>query len=192
LKGGGLVVGQHRLTGKEAPPLRAAIDELFLIRSLNAGDPTASVEPVEVAVKPKVRDLIGEADVICYPYGSYYTSLLANLLPRGVGEAVRRSGAPKVFVPNPAGDPEQVGMSLYDSVTTLIRYLERSADAPAPVERLVSFVVVDTKRVRYPRPLKLRAIRELGIQVIDTRLVTDEDPTRFDDRLVARVLLSLT
>jgi 2-phospho-L-lactate transferase/gluconeogenesis factor (CofD/UPF0052 family) len=49
-----------------------------------------------------MNDLIREAELICYPMGSFYSSLIANLLPKGVGKAVSRNPCPKVFIPNTA------------------------------------------------------------------------------------------
>ena len=45
-----------------------------------------------------VRDLILSAEVICFPIGSFWTSVMANLLPAGVGRAIVRRQCPKVYV----------------------------------------------------------------------------------------------
>lgn len=67
--------------------------------------------------------LIDVAEIICYPMGSFYSSIVANLLPGGVGTAVAANPCPKVFVPNTVPDAEQSGMSMSDAVGTLVRSL---------------------------------------------------------------------
>jgi len=186
LQGGRIVVGQHRFTGKHHAPLRRRIRDLWLTRSLE------SAERVEIAVKPKIRELIASADLICYPFGSFWSSLVANLLPTGIGEAVRRNPVPKVYIPNPVGDPEQAGMGLFDSVQTLVRVLRAGAEADAPAADLLGFVLVDTRGARYPAPLGWRQLRDQGIQVIDTPLVSDASRPHLDPQLVLDALISMT
>ena len=89
LRDGSVVVGQHRLTGKEGRALGSPVKRLFLSRSDHAA------EPAETAIRPKIRQLITGAELICFPMGSFYTSLAANLLPKGVGAPSTRRNAPR-------------------------------------------------------------------------------------------------
>lgn len=73
-----------------------------------------------VPEKPKALDevltSIAEADVIVMGPGSLYTSILPNLLVDGVSEAIRKTGAPKVFVVNlmsQRGETDGYGLSDY-------------------------------------------------------------------------------
>ena len=101
LEDGHVVTGQHRLTGKEVPPLTSPIVDLRLVET---GDPERAVD---VEIDKGTRRFVDTAELICFPFGSYYTSVLACLLPRGLGRAVAEAGCPKVFVPNCDADPEQ-------------------------------------------------------------------------------------
>jgi 2-phospho-L-lactate transferase/gluconeogenesis factor (CofD/UPF0052 family) len=56
-------------------------------------------------------------------------SVVASLLPGGIGEAVAASPAPKLYLPNAGGDPEERGWSL-----DVIR--SGPASAPPPPRRL--------------------------------------------------------
>ena len=94
LVSGERIVAQHRLTGKEAAPIASAVRCLYLAK--NKSDPA----PEDVAIRPKMRDLIRSSELICYPVGSFYSSLIANLLPRGVGRAVAGVNCPKIYIPN--------------------------------------------------------------------------------------------
>ena len=117
LEDGSCVTGQHRLTGKEVAPLKSPVRRLFL-----SSDPDKPV-PAHAEMRKKYRRLIRQAELICYPPGSFYSSLVANLLPTGVGSAIAGTDCPKVYIPNLGHDPEQIGMTLDSSVQTLLEYL---------------------------------------------------------------------
>ncbi|HEX2878346.1 MAG TPA: GAK system CofD-like protein, partial [Polyangiaceae bacterium] len=121
---GEVVVGQHRITGKEVPALASPIEELFLTRGFDSETPIAV--PASAAVLQRITD----ADLVCYPYGSFYSSVLANLLPRGIGSAVAAVRCPKVYVPNWGKDPEQLGMTLSDTSNSASRVKSGSATLP--------------------------------------------------------------
>ncbi|MBF0480782.1 MAG: GAK system CofD-like protein [Desulfovibrionaceae bacterium] len=185
LAGGEVVIGQHLLTGKEAPVLTQRIEKLWLTRDLS--DP----EPVTATVRPKIAQRIAEADLICYPIGSFYSSLVANLLPSGVGRAVAANPCPKVYVPNTGSDPELVGLSLTDQVRVLMGYLNADHDRIEP-GRVLGFVLVDAKNGVYPGGLEALALRKLGVAVIDCPLVTKQSAPLLDPGLLAQALASLT
>jgi 2-phospho-L-lactate transferase/gluconeogenesis factor (CofD/UPF0052 family) len=63
LENGEVVVGQHRLTGKEFPPIASPIRRLFLTRTVRRP------EPCRPELREKVRALIRQADLICFPMG---------------------------------------------------------------------------------------------------------------------------
>ena len=182
---GRVVVGQHRLTGKEVAPLSSPIADLCLVR---ARDPDVVVD---VDIDRGTRRFVDQAELICFPIGSFYTSVLACLLPRGVGRAVAEAGCPKVFVPNTGEDPEQLGLPVADAVERLLAYLRRSGPGELPTERLLDLVIIDSARARYPGGLDLDRIRRLGIRILDVRLVTARSEPLIDPRRLVEVLLSL-
>ncbi|MEW5771946.1 MAG: GAK system CofD-like protein [Thermodesulfobacteriota bacterium] len=185
LADGRTVLGQHNLTGKEAAPLTSPIRSLRLCRSLD--DPA----PAEASIGDAVRGLIREADLVCFPIGSFYTSVLATLLPGGVGEAVAANPCPKVFVPNPGQDPEMVGLSLPGAVESLLSVLQASCPGGASRESLLNFVLLDSRRGAYPGPLDMDRIRRLGVEVLDLPLLTGESAPLVDGELLAQALLTL-
>jgi CofD-related protein of GAK system len=185
LADGRVVTGQHRLTGKEVPPLTSPIVDLRLVR---ASDPDRAVE---VEIDRGTRRFVEEAELICFPFGSYYTSVLACLLPRGLGRAVAEAGCPKVYVPNCGVDPEQLGLPAADAVERLLAYLRRSGPGEPPAERLLDLVIVDSARGQYPGGLDLHRIRRLGVRVLDVRLVTARSHPLIDTRRLVEVLVSL-
>jgi CofD-related protein of GAK system len=184
LANGDIIVGQHHLTGKEVGPIQSRIKRLMLSSKLD------KFEPAEVSVRKKTKALIKNADLICFPPGSFYSSLVANLLPDGVTEAIASNENPKVYVPNLGKDPEQIGMSLKDTVNTLLDYLQHGATGAAPSD-LLNFVLIDKKNGEYSGPIPV-GLRKKGIEIIDAELITPESAPYYDPVLLSNALLSLT
>lgn len=185
LEDGRRIIGQHLLTGKEVPPLNSPIKRLFL--SKQAGKFT----PAEANIRKKNRKLIERAELICFPPGSFYSSLIANLLPKGVGSAVALNEGIKVYIPNLGNDPEQIGMTADQAVLKLIENLRFDAGAECPTNRLLNFVLIDSKQGNYPSPLSGNLMQELGIQVIDTKLISKQSAPYYDANMLVEALLSL-
>ncbi|MET0118997.1 MAG: GAK system CofD-like protein [Sedimenticola sp.] len=183
---GSRVIGQHRLTGKEVTPLNSPIERLFLSRSRD------SYAPATVQLKKKNRKLIEGAELICYPPGSFYSSLLANLLPEGVGRAVAANDCPKVYIPNLGSDPEQIGMDLEDMVKELLKQLQVDLPGGCANDRLLNFVLMDSKSGSYPKGLSSKLLQKLGIELIDVKLVSKQSAPYYDNDLLVSALLSLT
>lgn len=184
LADGSVVVGQHRITSRDRAT-RAPIRALRLSATVDPPE-----QPASVAIDERTKQLIDEAELICFPVGSFWTSVMACLLPTGVGYAVARADCPKVYVPNCGLDPEQRGLPPHEQVRLLLAQLRRDALPGTPTERLLHFVLVDGKRGEYPGGLDIAAIREQGVEVIDTALVGDDAPL-LDPRRLVELLLSL-
>jgi CofD-related protein of GAK system len=186
LADGRVVFGQHRLTGKESAPITSPVLTLGLARA------QAPDSLVDVGIDSGTRRFIAQAELICFPIGSLYSSLVACLLPLGVGGAVAEAGCPKVYIPNCGTDPEQIGLPPADAVERLLAYLRRSGAADAPTDRLLNFVIVDSAHGDYAGGLDIARIRKLGVEVIDTPLLADPEGARLlDARHLVEALLSL-
>jgi CofD-related protein of GAK system len=186
LEDGSCVTGQQRLTGKEVAPVKSPVSRLFL-----SSHPDRPV-PAKAEIRKKNRRLIQQAELICYPPGSFYSSLIANLLPTGVGSAIAGTDCPKVYIPNLGHDPEQIGMTLDSSVLTLLDYLRADNTDDCPNGKLLNFVLIDSKRGKYQSSLSAPLMQELGIRIIDTRLSSKHSAPYYDAELLASALLSLT
>ncbi len=184
LEGGGHIVGQHLLTGKETPPLTRAVSELSLV------DPAKGNAPVRPIIRDKIRRAIRGADLICYPVGSFYSSVVANLLPSGVGQAISQTPCPKVFIPNTFADPESVGLSLVGQVRALLRHLRADGPDSIAISDVLDFVLLDPQ-VGYPESTNpQRELASLGIQVIRAPL-TVRGTGAIDPHLLCQALISL-
>lgn len=180
------ISGQHLLTGKEVKPISSAITKLYLTTGLK------KTQPVTAKLKKQNRKLIEQADLICYPPGSFYSSLIANLLPSGVGKAIESNDCPKVYIPNMGNDPEQIGMTLAQSITTLLSYLRQDLGEYAPANKLLNFLLVDSKNIHYPGGIPYDLLASLNIEIIDIKLMDKHDANYYDNKRMVDALLSLT
>jgi len=186
LEDGTQITGQHRITGKESTPITSPISWIALSKSAD------KFAPAIAQLSKANRKLIEMAEIICFPPGSFYSSLIANLLPRGVGSAIANSTAPKVYVPNLGNDPEQTGMSLSRSIATILRYLRIDAGDDCPDEKLLNYILIDSKNGDYNSSLSQSYLNDLGIRLVDTTLITDNSAPYYNPELLAGALLSLS
>ncbi len=201
LKSGTIKVGQHILTGKEKKPIGEKITRIWMCRDI------VNHEPVNISIRNKIAGLIHGADIICYPMGSFYSSLIANLLPVGVGKAVRETQVPKIYIPNTGGlDPETFGMTIMDEIYTLIYYLSKDGSAASNtpdletnhknewthVHQLLNYVIIDSINGHYKGSINKKELDHMGIEVIDLPLVTRESHPYIDSRALIPVILSLS
>ena len=186
LEDGNRIIGQHMLTGKEQAPLTSPVKQLFLSADAK------KFLPARARLRKKNRKLITNADIICYPPGSFYSSLIANLLPDGVGKAIASNDSPKVYIPNLGRDPEQIGMTMDSSIQTLLRYLRADAGLKQETGRLLNFVLFDSRVDNQLNSVSMDLLDKLGIQLIDTELVSKHDVSLYNPELLVSALLSLT
>ena len=186
LEDGSCIIGQHRLTGKEVPPITSPIKEIFLNANADV------CQPASAQLQQKNRQLIQSADLICYPPGSFYSSLIANLLPEGIGAAIAQNDCPKVYIPNLGHDPEQLGMSFEQIILRLLEHLKTNAPTPESNSSYLDFVLIDSQRGNYPWVISAQTLQSLGITLVDTHLVSDSSAPYYDETLLVSALLSFT
>ncbi|RNF48837.1 GAK system CofD-like protein [Marinomonas hwangdonensis] len=192
LENGDVVLGQHRITGKETQRLPSPIKRMWLNKGLRY------IRPTNCHIAEDRKDAIEGADLICYPPGSFYSSLLANLIPEGVGRAICHNPNPKVYLPNLGVDPEQQGLPIMERIERLIAVVLKDTvlEDVAPAEKetdsavlsALDYVLMDSD-YDYG-DLDEARLRSLNIQVIKTPLITRK-VNKYDERLVAQALLSL-
>lgn len=155
-----------------------------------------TLKPLDVAPLPEVLEAIREADLIVLGPGSLYTSVIPNLLVRGVADAIRNSRALRVYVCNvmtQAGETD--GFAASDHVRGLLDQVGPS---------LFTHVLVNTKPIRNsellaryeaegaePVQADLDRVRTLGVTPVPARLVSEEDVVRHDPHRLGRALMSL-
>ncbi|MBD5770937.1 GAK system CofD-like protein [Marinomonas colpomeniae] len=180
LDNGDTVLGQHNITGKETDILSSPIKRMWLNKGLRTTQPTNQY------IADDRKDAIEGADLICYPPGSYYSSLLANLMPEGVGRAICNNSNPKVYLPNLGIDPEQQGLSLMERVRRLVVSVEADKEGEEAYSAL-DYLLLD-ENYDYGE-VDIEQLRNLNIEVIKTPLISIK-PEKYDERLVVKALLS--
>lgn len=183
LASGEVIAGQHRFSGKEAQGVRSPIEAIWLTRDI------ATAEPCRVPLHQRTAGRIVSADLICYPIGSFYSSVAANLLPTGVGRAIAANPCPKVFIPNLGVDPELFGHTVRQQVERLLELLRADAPDAAPVA-LLDTLLVDAERGQYPGGIPFDWLARQGIAVRTAPLVTDNLAPLADARRVCVALMA--
>lgn len=181
LQDNSLVLGQHLITGKEVPALRQPIKEIFLTKAQpfeasqtgwpdEPGAEFSLPKPARACLDKVVLRHILAATLICFPMGSFYSSVVANLLPEGVGRAISQARCPKVYVPGAGEDPEAQGLSVAERVFVLLQTMRKDAGADVPVHHLISHVFVD-KDLAYPAGVEAEKLKKMGIAVAEVQLL---------------------
>lgn len=185
LEDGSQILGQHRITGKEVDEITSPVSDLWLTRGLH--DPA----PVEPRISPELANLVSDTDLVCFPMGSFYSSIVANLLPRGVGRAVAGARGPRVYVPNLGHDPESLGLDVFDAASRLVHFLQRDVRGEVNPSELLHYVLVDSNNGAYPASTGLDRFEKLGIRIVDRELVTSRSKPLIDEDLLIEALMSL-
>lgn len=181
LADGRRIISQRLISGKEAPPIDSPIARCFL------SDGATELSPDAVALPKRNRRLIEQADVICYPPGSLYSSVIANLLPAGVGKAIAKRPVPKVYLPSLGTDPEALGHRLVDQVNAILAPLRSDAGPEAKATDLLTHVLCDED---LPQHQCAELTERTGIQCHRMPLRLAEE-LKYDPDKIARILVSL-
>jgi uncharacterized cofD-like protein len=144
---------------------------------------------------PDALKAIEEADVITLGPGSLFTSIVPNLLVKGIPDAIRRSRALKAYFVNLMWQPgETIGFAASDH----IRAVHDHAGAP-----LVDFAVVNTRRITAPVKRRYAAQRALpvendfdqlealGVRPIGVDLASGTSVARHDPYATAEIAIRL-
>lgn len=192
LENGEIILGQHSFTGKWGSRINSPIESLWLTPSLGIKLDQAEAFKGSFSIKacPEVLGAIERATCICYPIGSFFSSVAANLLVGGVAEKIALAECPKVFVPNPGKDPELRGFSLKGQLDFLLKTLHRNYPE-ARAQDFISHLLVDKSQGEYSGGLAEDYLKARGIKLIDTSLIKEksiESQPRIEGDLLAKSL----
>ncbi|MCT4535730.1 GAK system CofD-like protein [Halodesulfovibrio sp.] len=179
------VIGQHLITGKETAPLSTKIKNIWLAESQE------SPKHVSLSISSRTSALINEAELICYPMGSFYSSVIANLLPQGVGTSIAQTKCPKVFIPNTGTDVELVGHTLSEQIETLLFHLKKDNASTITTNDVLNLIVLDSDSTRYNGSINNDMLSREGISVVSYDLITNQSSPYIDAAVLNRILLSL-
>lgn len=153
------------------------------------------LEPPGAPALPEVIDAIIDADAVVIGPGSLFTSIIPNLLVRGVKEALAETSATRIYICNVMTQPgETTGFGVLEHVLELEKYLSG---------KVADVIIVNSERVRpdlekryrddgaAPVVADIAALRERGYRVISASLLRQDDTVRHDPDRLARAVMRL-
>jgi uncharacterized cofD-like protein len=151
--------------------------------------------PADVEPLPQALDAIAQADLVTIGPGSLFTSLIPNLLVRGIPEAIAISPAIKVYICNLMTQAnESLGLSAADHIHALHEHAQM---------RIFDFALINQKAVSHPVKARyalegasqivadLDAVRSLGVQPILGNYLVEDKTARHATDQVAHDLIHL-
>lgn len=181
---GKIIKGQHLLGKTSASEKESMIEDVYL------GDSGDGTEFADVRAREQTLELIKKAEVICYPMGSFFSSILINLIPKGVGSAIASNDCPKIYIPNTGHDPEERGTSLSGRIRKINEYNARDIGGSKKIGT-VDYVFLDSGAAGNISKSELKEISKMGVELIEDEFVTKESEPYYEDKLLIEALLSL-
>nr|MBN1228391.1 YvcK family protein [Anaerolineae bacterium] len=169
----------RRVLGESAiPEVSGIIERVFL-------------EPDNVPAYPEAVREILSADLIVVGPGSLFTSILPNLLVRGITEAIKRSRARCVYVCNVATQPgETDGFSVADHVQAVEKHVGSALFDVILVNDYFPPLEEDSK-TDYVRLEPVSGKSRMKGRIISARLADEERPWRHNYDRLAQVVINL-
>jgi uncharacterized cofD-like protein len=154
------------------------------------------LDPPDVEPLPQTLEAIARADLITIGPGSLFTSLIPNLLVRGIAQAIVNSAAVKVYVCNLMTQAnESLGLTASDHIRALNRH--------AQTHRIFDYALINRKPASAEMKAKyalegasqivadLDAIEELRVCPVQGDYLDEGMVARHDTERVARDLLAI-
>lgn len=175
-----IIVGESYI-----PEVKQKIEEVYLI-------------PNDTVATPEAIEAIKASDVIVFGPGSLYTSIIPNLLPEGMREAVEDAKGIKVYVSNIMTQMgETLGYSAADHLEAINRYMGSN---------VVDFIILNEEDIKgrvsdyYSRndmttvESDRERLKEMGATVVtDDHLVQidEEGAVRHNNKVLAEIIYDI-
>ena len=174
---GSVVIGEEKLAQAPKP-----IRRVFL-------------EPRECRPLPELLEAIDRAHLVVLGPGSLLSSVVPNLLVQGVADALKSSGALKVFVANLMTEPrETAGFTLADQVAALVEHAGPGVvdgvlvnRRPLPERLLARYRAAGST----PTRLDFDRVAQWGVWIHEADLVAPGEMVRHHPQRLGRALLEL-
>jgi uncharacterized cofD-like protein len=177
MEDGTRVRGETKITAS-----KGRINELFLV-------------PPDVEPLPQTLEAIARADLITIGPGSLFTSLIPNLLVRGIAKAIAASSATKVYICNLMTQAnESIGRTAADHIRALNSHAQGN---------IFDYALLNRKSISDPLKAKYalegstqvvvdqRAIKEMGVVPVLGDYLDEGEVARHATDRIARDLLEL-
>ncbi len=177
MEDGTRVRGETRITAS-----KGRIHELFLV-------------PPDVEPMPQTLDAIANADMITIGPGSLFTSLIPNLLVRGISQAIVSSPATKIFICNLMTQAnESLNLTAAEHIVALNRHAQKDLFDYALVNRTPASAEMKAKYMREGGSQivnDLDAIEALGVIPVLGDYLEEDGVARHNTNRVAQDLMQL-
>lgn len=149
-----------------------------------------NIEPVETAL-----EALNDADAIILGPGSLYTSVIPNLLVKGIADTLRQSEAVKIYICNVMTQPGETDgytasqhvKAIFDHVGAgLIDYVVVNVQDVAP-----SLREVYAKQQAFPVIPDIAELEQLGVKIVKANLISETNLVRHDPVKLSRTIMSL-
>lgn len=153
------------------------------------------LQPEETMPVESSLEAIRDADAIILGPGSLYTSILPNLLVRGIADTLRKSQAVKIYICNVMTQPgETDGYSASEHVKAILDHV-----GPG----VIDYVVINGQNVAvelqekyadqgaYPVEPDLKAIEAMGIKAVMADVISETNWVRHDPLKLSRTIVSM-
>ncbi len=166
--------------GESAIPKRGnrePIKRVFLEPRENGKNHSPLQKPYECQAHQEAENAIKNSDVIIIGPGSLYTSIIPNLVVKGIADAIQASGATKICVCNVMTQPgETDGYSVTDHINAIYNHTDISLDyiivnsQPATEEVIREYI----RQELTEQLTRIKSVVEEGLSMLKG---TTEDPT---------------
>lgn len=153
------------------------------------------IRPADCLPTREAIDAIRRADLIVIGPGSLYTSIMPNLLIKGISEEILKSKVKKVYVCNVMTQyGETDGYKVSDHINALINHTHKN---------IVEYVIVNSGRVpekllnkyaeekAYSVQLDNGNVKSSGCEIIKANVVDTEDYVRHNAHRLAKIIMDL-
>lgn len=152
-------------------PLPSPIKEIFYVNKHN--------KRVTPAVNKEVLESLENMNNIVFSIGSTYTSIVPNLILKGVGETIASNSGNKIFTLNGHNDRETHGMSAIDYVSTITSALNRYGELQNSPQDYITHLIIprNTDIVVNEQKLINMGIKPIYVesQSIDGKILYDKN-----------------
>jgi uncharacterized cofD-like protein len=151
------------------------------------------VEPPNITAYVESVQAILEADLVIIGPGSLYTSILPNLLVKGISESLRATAAYKIYICNVATQPgETDGYTVAEHVMALEKHIGRGVFQSVIANNVYPSLDAYSSNTRYvqPAPEHHEILQRYDVRYTD--LVDTDRPWRHDPSKLAAAILSLS
>jgi uncharacterized cofD-like protein len=154
-----------------------------------------ALEPPDAEAVPETLDAIARADLITVGPGSLYTSLITNLLVRGIPEAIAQAHGTRVFICNLMTQAnESLGLTASEHIERIYEHT-RAPIFDYAIVNTAPFSAATLQRYAQenaaPIEADLQRIEALGVRCIAGKFALEENVVRHAASSLASELLAL-